>query len=168
MAWTAVTPITAGVPVPKASFFDPVSTDLNVLGNAWTADPRASSAIWTTSGASVGDGTLVSRYRLAGKTLDWLLTLTFGAGTAPGAAQFAFAYPAGVSVLNAGAVVHARYFDFSATNTYAGHGVVNTATVNLQAIASAIGLMANVNSSTPFTWGTGDAVGFLLTGCEVA
>lgn len=170
MTWTDVTPITAGSPVSKATYFDPVSTDLNIVGKAWTDDTasRSSSAIWTTTSASLGNGTLVSRYRLAGKTLDWMLSLTFGSSTAPGSSQFAFSYPAGVSPLNSGAVVLARIYDNSASTTYVGLGVLNSATVNLNVISSAAGAVSNVTSTVPMTWGTSDVVAFLLTGLEVA
>lgn len=170
MTWSTIPAVVAGVPLPKATWLDPVTTDLNVLGNAWTDDTlsRSSTAIWTTTGASVGNGTLVSRYRLAGKTLDWLMILTFGSTTAPGSGQFTFTYPAGVSPLNAGsATADVRYFDSSGANTYNGLGILNAATVNLQAGVTA-GALSLVNATTPMTWTTADVVSFLVKSLEVA
>lgn len=170
MAWSSVTSPTGGTQVATSAFGIPVAGNMAILGNAWTDDAaaRASTAIWTTTGASVGNGTLVSRYRLAGKTLDWLVILTFGSTTSAGSSQFTFAYPAGVSPLNAGAGVTVRYFDNSAPATYLGMGVVNSGTVNLNTISTALGQLTAANSTTPMTWGTSDVCAFLLTGCEVA
>lgn len=169
MAWSTPSTFVAGATLTAAQL-NAMGGDLAILGGAWTDDTaaRASSAIWTTTGASVGNGTLVSRYRLAGKTLDWLIILTFGSTTSAGSTQFTFAYPGGVSILNAGALVNVRLFDSSATSTYLATGVVNAATVNLDAIASAAGLLTTVNNASPFTWATGDVCAFLLTGGEVA
>src|SRR4051794_35208318 len=76
-----------------AAALQKLSGDLAVLGGAWTVDARASTAIWTNASAALGNGTLVSRYRQVGKTINWEVVLTFGSTTNAGSGQFTFALP---------------------------------------------------------------------------
>ena len=163
MAWSTPPTFVTGTTLTAANL-NVLGGDLNVLGSAWTDDTatRASTAIWTTTGASIGNGTLVSRYRLTGKTLDWFVKILFGSTTSAGSTQFTFAYPGGVAPLNTGAPVLVRYLDSSVPSTFMGMGALTASTVNLLNVSSAAGLMATTNSTAPMTWATSDECEFQL------
>jgi hypothetical protein len=55
---------------------------------------------WTTSGSapSIGNGSLVGRYRIVGKKMDIWIQLTWGSTTNGGTGDFTFTLPSGVTV----------------------------------------------------------------------
>lgn len=163
MAWTTPATIVGGQTAGLSTAFNTNAADLAVIGGSWTTDARASTAIWTTASAVLGNGTLVSRYRAVGKTVDWLLLLTLGSTTVPGVgAQFAFAYPSGVP-LNSPVPVPIYINDTSATTTYTAMGVTTGSTVNMRIITAAAGSTGLVTNTTPMTWATGDVLSFQMS-----
>jgi hypothetical protein len=150
-----------------------VRDNMKAVGDPWIADVRTSSTIWTaaTTNPTLGNGTLVSRYRIvgvpgSGGTLDWELTITGGSTTTWGSGQFFFAYPGGVSPKTASWYIPVEINDASA-GSFLGVGVVTGGSVNIRCITSAAGALSSVTASVPMTWANGDVLGFHLT-CEIA
>lgn len=169
MAWSSVTPPTAGTPVSDITFGVPVATNMGILGNAWIDDTatRSAATIWTanTSNPTLGNGTLVSRYRLTGKTLDWEVLITMGSTTTFGSGQWKLVPPA-TPLTTGGEHPVGALLDTSSGNRYAVYAIRNSGSFDLQASVTA-GPFNSIDASTPMAWNTGDQLSFRHT-CEVA
>lgn len=165
MAWSTPPTFAAGATLTAAQL-NILGGDLSVLGSAWTVDARASTVIWTanTSAPALGNGTLVSRYRLAGKTLDWEVLITMGSTTTFGTGQWKLVPPA-TPFTTGGEYAVGAIFDTSSGNRYAAYAIRNAGSFDLQVSLTA-GALTSVDNSTPMAWGTGDKLAFLHT-CEV-
>lgn len=119
--------------------------------------------LWTTftptwTNVTVGNGTVVARYTRVGKTIRFYLSLTFGGTTAV----------TGSAIVSLPATMHASmndtdyalgvcsFRDSSAGQIYWGRGLVTSSTTI--ALFDNGATPANVTSTTPFTWATGDTL----------
>ena len=116
---------------------------------------------WTavTTNPSIGYGTLAGRYVQMGKTIICVVSLTMGGTTTYGSGSWSFSLPkraksAGVRYLGTW-----NAYDAGADKSYAGN-------CEIWAGAAAIGAFSRdlstgwLNSTTPFTWGSGDELRF--------
>lgn len=124
-------------------------------GGAWTS--------WTPTLANItlGNGTVVAAYKQVGKTIVAEFVFTMGSSSAMGSAP-TFTLPV--------ATLGSRYSSLASpigtvvasdagVNTYAALAFYSSSTVcrpRLINAASTIGVYADISSTSPFTWGTGD------------
>lgn len=172
MAWPATLPtFVAGMTAGVAAGLQKLSDALATIGNPWTTDARSAATIWTCSGTNptLGNGTLVAKYRLMGKTLDWQVTLTFGTTTNPGTGSFQFVLPFPAKAVLAGSW-YGRAYDSGATQGYTIDVDLNTTTIaSLRCLSlTAGGADRQVNATQPFTFGATDVVIIEGTGIELA
>ncbi|WP_327655691.1 hypothetical protein [Streptomyces sp. NBC_00483] len=132
----------------------------SVLG-AWSAYTPA----WGADGGAaptLGNGTIVGRYLKVGRTVDWVLQLTWGSTTAAGGGgsgeNWWFGLPAAPAAGFTQRIVQADAFDNSATLHWAATGIYSTLNsgcvktfVATQGTAAAV-----LDSIAPFTWAASD------------
>jgi hypothetical protein len=136
-------------------------------GSAWL--PVISPGAWTLytptfTGLTLGNGTLVAKYTIVGKTMFFSVSFTLGSTSAVGTAP-EFSFPSGItsSTLNNGPV------GIGTTNSIAGtrypFWVYISGGLFAPRVLNAAGTYlthAAISSTVPFTWTTGNA--FILSG----
>jgi hypothetical protein len=156
VTWSTVTPITAGAPVSKATFFDPVSTDLAILGNAWTAWTTTWSVVSGTAPAK-GNGTFTGRYMQAGKLVIFSLDVTMGSTTTFGSGTWQFSLPVAARIAGSSFGFFGTAHDASSGNDYPIAFQQNAASTIAGRVWSGTAAFQAVNATNPFTWASGDA-----------
>lgn len=153
--------------VPASAFVDGVvvpASQMNEIRTAFTGI-QAARAAWTPTwtNATVGNGTVIARYRQVGKTIDYSLTFVLGS-TSTISGSLAFTLP--VQILTTGyvagsSVVGSAFLLDSSVGTASRSGgtvfVVGTGanTVGIVADNSAPGTVA---AAVPWTWAVGDSL----------
>lgn len=108
-----------------------ISSGLTVVNNVSATDITLSGGVWSTyavtwtatgGGNSVGNGSLVGRYRKLGKEVTLQIMLTFGSTSNPGSGQYSFSLPFQAANLGIDTIGHAQYLGAS---RYAGQVVVS-------------------------------------------
>lgn len=123
---------------------------------AWTAyTPTLAGTGW-----AIGNGTITGAYCQIGKVVVMRVEITFGSTStfdATNAPTISLPVTAGTGMAQVGTfVTHA--FDLSAAAWYLIHARgASATTVTLQSLGAA-GLLANVTSTSPFTWATSDVI----------
>lgn len=149
--WVTPSTITSGQTAGVSTALATYATDLTVIGQAWQT--------WvpTTTGITVGNGTLSCRYNQTGKTVDFTVTFTFGS-TSVITASPTFTLPA--TALSATQRFCGSQLDSSVPNTWDAIGVGTSTTqfICRQAATVAGGNFAAISSTSPFTWATGDVL----------
>lgn len=129
---------------------------------AWTADSRATSAIWTAASGTntLSDGALVAFTRQMGKTIDWEVRITMGAGTSFSAGGWQFTPPLAP---RANVMVNAtcRAYDASLSSTL-GWSLAVDLNSGLFSVKAPPTTQPNadraVTSTVPFTWAVSDVL----------
>lgn len=112
----------------------------------------------TTTGLTVGLGTLTARYRRIGKTVDFYLRFVYGVGSAVGTDP-TFTAPATIAshISNYDFPGHARLLDTG--NAVRPGFLRNTSTTVVQIYAwSTTNGQESITSTVPWTWGTSDTI----------
>jgi hypothetical protein len=164
VAWSIPSNAVPGAQIPAATT-NAILADLNIIGDVWTTDARAASVIWkgATTDPVIGNGTLVSRYRLTGQTFDWKVKIVAGSTTTFGTGQWSLVPPfsirdigyayAGYAVDSSVPARFSGLFEASGTTSVLCWGVESAAGGSLRAVTSAV----------PFTWTTGDILSVSMT-----
>jgi hypothetical protein len=151
MAWGTLSNIAAGDNAGLAVKLQKLVTNLNAIGDPWTAyTPTITN--WTQ-----GNGTLNGRYMQAGKLVHFYIDFTVGTTTTP-SGTLTFNLPAMCIIpTNTGEPLNgtAWVYDLSTTTQYLRFPTITTSgsIVHLRDVASAL-----VTATVPFTWATGDRV----------
>lgn len=138
-----------------------IRDQFNSFFGAWTTYTPT----WIAEGGAaptLGNGTLTGRYAKIGRTVDWVIQLTWGSTTVAGGGgaseNWAFTLPASPAAGFTYRTVKADALDTSASLHYGAAGVYSTANggsirslVDQQAASTAIW-----DSAAPFTWAAGD------------
>jgi hypothetical protein len=156
MAWGTAPTFVAGT-APIAANLNQLSTDINLIGGAWSTYTPTWTAV--TTNPVLGNGTIAGRYKLIGdKTCHVQIKLTMGSTTTFGSGNYLFSLPTGTSQetsllfpLGVGMVI-----DASPTNRYAYFvGINSSSTVVLWSPASP---GASVTQAAPITFASGDSI----------
>lgn len=161
MAWSTAPTFVAGNGLTAAQL-NILGGDLNVLGGGWVADARASTTIWTgaTVSPTLGNGTLASRIRTVGKTINWIVQITMGSTTTFGTGAWQLVLP--TASLLSGQPFDAVIRDASATKSYPSIAELipaSTTTATLRILNTTAGnefLSVDSSGTRPITWATGD------------
>lgn len=129
---------------------------LETLFGSWTSYTPT----WNTTGGSptLGSATLVGAQRTVGKTVDFQIVLTWGAGTSVPSGGWSFAVP--VAPLRR-SVFFGEVYDASATSHWTASFEVDAGATTgsiLVGPSTAGNAWRAVGSTTPFTWASGDIV----------
>lgn len=122
---------------------------------AWTAyTPTLGGTGW-----ALGDGTITAAYCQIGKIVHFRCEITFGSTSTYGASSTpTVTLPVTASANNtAGHALHCILNDVSVA-FYLGAARINTATTCALHVQGTNGLFANVTSTAPFAWASGDVV----------
>lgn len=146
------------VPADIQALATAVDTDVNAVFGAWTAYTPT----WNAStNPTLGNGTIVGRYRRTGKTLDFAFELTIGSTTNTGVGTWLFPFPVTPTFGTSPQRTWPAYmFDAS------GPGYVQLIAKldNANRIVLFVpGTSASVSPSQPVTWATGDKLVFTGT-----
>lgn len=159
MAWSSVTTPVTGTPASSSAFGIPVAGNMAILGGAWSTYTP------TLTNITLGNGTLAGRYRAVGKTVDFLITLTFGSTTSITGSNSKMTLP--VTALSgnwtsgdcAGYDTSANQWFPLCIFTAAAGGGASTADFLIKTYNTSAGSNAvTISSSAPFTWATGDVL----------
>lgn len=144
--FTATLPVWTVEPV-RAGDLDTMTDALEALTAVWTS---YTPALTSTAGSpTVGNGTLVGRYRQLGKTVDVRIVLTWGSTTTYGVGgNPSISLP--VTPLDFPQAAYAVLQDFG-TNTFTGGAIFES--VSKVTPLSASGALTN---ASPFTWAVND------------
>lgn len=109
----------------------------------------------------LGNGTMTGRYVQMGKTVTVTVILTMGSTTTYGFGEWNWTIPVATSTSSA------YYFGSSwgvdtGTNYYAGTAKLTTTAGRINIHPSAAS-GSSYGGAVPFTWGTGDSLGFTIT-----
>jgi hypothetical protein len=119
----------------------------------------------TTSGFTVGNGSLVARYAQIGKTVHLRITFTLGSTSAVSAAP-RFTLPVNVSSVTYIVAGSGSFGDFG-VGTYTALPVIEFANQIYCALSNTTGTFASesaaISSTVPFTWTTNDSVAINMT-----
>ena len=130
---------------------------------------QAYTPTWTgaTTNPSLGDGTLTARYAVFGTVCVYTLGLVAGSSTTFGSGSWSFSLPVNAvntPGINFFGVAHLRKI---ATANYERivqiAPSVSTNTVSLFIDPTPASNSLNIKSDVPFSWGSGDALGFEIT-----
>jgi len=141
---------------PTAALMDAQLRDLANSMGAWGSYTPALSG----TGWAIGNGTAVGYFSQTQKTVRFRGTLTFGSSSTFGGSQAYISYPV---TTNANAQVPLLYvaaYDSSASTWYRLDYVHASTTTFTPKTVGTLGVMANVISTSPFTWATGDLLYF--------
>lgn len=145
--------VLAQINVPKVGSGNPSAT--------WTA------ATWgvtsyapyspTLTNVTLGNGSVIARYTLTNKTVDFYIQITFGSTTAF-TASIQATLPPLLPALLTGWTAEGTAFDTSATAYFGVQGIAtNSTTLTFRALPTTAGSnLVVVNASQPMTWATGD------------
>ncbi|MGW2226788.1 hypothetical protein [Streptomyces formicae] len=123
------------------------------------------SPTWFAEGGAaptLGNGTLAGRYMKVGRTVDWVMQLTWGSTTAPGGGggseNWMFVLPAPPASGFTYRVASFEAFDASAGMHYSGRGIYNTGNGGVtKTVVSDRGDNNGIwDSQLPFTWAASD------------
>ena len=120
------------------------------IAGAWTAGSM------TLSSATIGNGTLVSRYRIIGKTVDFTFTFTLGSTSAITGASKITGFPA-AHLQTVEWVAPAHLLDSSARH-FRGIAVADLGSADTWAIFQGESGDGQLSSTAPFTWAVGDVI----------
>jgi hypothetical protein len=144
------------------------ANNTSLVANSSTATGLEWQGAWQTwtptygAGITIGNATVISRYQIIGKTLSFNLQITLGSTTTIAAGNNFLGMPFAPKTATP---IIGYYFDSGvAENT--GFGIINTSgNLELKLIATntTYGLIANISTTTPFTWSTGDFIQFAGT-----
>ncbi|MFM9596684.1 hypothetical protein ACKI1O_45850 [Streptomyces scabiei] len=140
-----------------------IRDQFNSFFGAWTAYTPS----WIAEGGggsnpTLGNGSLGGRYLKVGRTVDWVMQLTWGstttAGAGGGSENWMFGLPAQPATGFTYRIASFDAFDNSTSLHYSGRGIYNTASGGLVKTlvsdrADASGIW---DSTLPFTYATGD------------
>ena len=119
----------------------------------------------TTSGFTLGNGTLTSKFQQIGKTYNVEIFLNFGSTTSISSAPN-FSLPATAAVANYSAIGVVSLGDFG-VSTYPGLAVTPSGSGVYLSLYGTSGTyaqeQANINATVPFTWTTNDYISLRLT-----
>lgn len=159
--WPTLPTFTSGPAV--STDLTKLATALHVIGDAWTADGRAASAIWqaATTNPAIGNGTVASRYILAGHLLIWNVRIVAGSTTTFGSGTWQLISPFTLKK-SADSLMEGVFDDASTGDNYpAWFQGVTTTGLNGRSLVSPSGAgpvkFAVINSTTPIAPGSGDA-----------
>jgi hypothetical protein len=143
----------AGATPITAAKLNNVETGVSQIYSAWAAYTP------TVTGITLGNGTVLGRYRLVGKTVNGMIECTLGSTTTMVGIP-TFTLPPVNAPLNAtgGRSAKVIFFDTSATQYYAGVCILTSTTALAGIHTSASGLLAATSATAPFTWATGDKI----------
>lgn len=132
-----------------------VPTDFDALLNSWTDYTPTWNASTT---PSIGNGSLLGRYRQVGKTVDFYMQLTFGSTTNGATGTWLFNLPViGAYSTNPGYTFSATAIDASTTNRYViGCQLDNVNRVSCFISGGTVLLGTTSPGNGPFTWATND------------
>lgn len=115
----------------------------------------------TLTNITLGNGTLVGRYKQIGKNITYYVSFTYGSTSSVGSGA-TFALPATTyAVTQRTPIGRATYFDTSGTASYMGDVIQNSTTTGLFVIPQVSGALVintTTSSTNPFTWATGDNI----------
>jgi len=119
--------------------------------------PVSYTPVWTasTSNPSIGNGTLVGRYVLRGKTCLTFISLVGGSTTNWGSGVWTFGLAVAVKPTGIPYQGQAHCYDAS-TGSYYGRIPAITNGTNLTVINNISGTGSQLSPTVPFTWGSGD------------
>jgi hypothetical protein len=141
------------------------ANNTSLVANSSTATGLEWQGAWTTwtptygAGISIGNATVISRYQIIGKTLSFNLQITLGSTTTIGAGSNAVVMPFAPKTQTP---IIGYYFD-TGVQEMAGYSVINTSgnlELKLIVTGGVYANVANITSTTPFTWSTGDFIQF--------
>jgi hypothetical protein len=133
-----------------------------------TADSTASTGlawdgVWTNftpsfTGVTVGNGTLVARYRKVGKTVELYVKLTLGSTSSLSGSLNYFALPFNLAYSGDGSTCSGGIQDVSPATNFISGPEFNGNNIILTLFATNTTWLINsrVTSTNPFTWTTGD------------
>lgn len=159
--YTGTVPTFLSGELPDSDKFD----ELTDLATALTAAWSTWTPTWTafTTNPSVGDATVVARYRRIGKTIDGTIRLIMGSSTTFGSGAWRFSLPGGVSLPTSAEYTCAIWmYDDNLTNRHVGVGRITGSTIEPH--TAALGATnGQVTSAAPFTWATSDQIALSFT-----
>lgn len=132
----------------------------NYQSGAWTSYTPS----WVASGTatSLGNGTIVGRYAIFGKTCHLNIQLNIGSTTNTGTGSYRFTLPAAAQVVAGTTAFYGSAKGLDAgVDAYAG--VVETVAASQSVIINGPTSAASWGETTPFTWGNGDLIGISIT-----
>lgn len=142
-----------------ATKLNEIRDSLRAIGDHWTTFTPSWSA--TTSPPSLGNGSLVGRYRRVGFTVDFVIELTYGSETNPGSGAWRFGVPLGSVMMSAAT----RFSDCMArdgSDVYTISCYSTPASPNvlfLSSLPTTVGSSdRGVSGTVPFTWSAGDTL----------
>jgi hypothetical protein len=135
-----------------------VAPDLDAYENA-----TAAWSTWTPTltNLTVSGGSLTSKYRQVGKTVDFRLKFVFGAGSAVGT-QPQFSLPANIAADYAavafGSAIGGGVLLDSGVSTRPAFLLVQSATTLLITSLNATPVFTDITATVPFTWNAPDSI----------
>jgi hypothetical protein len=152
--YTGTVPTFLAGELPDADKFIEITNYMTASTSAWTTY----TVTWSGgAGVSLGNGTLVGKYRQLGKTVQVKIKLVAGSTTTFGSTVWSFSLP--VTALSTSVEVGSLYMLDSGTANRSGSCLLNT-TTTLFCITSAD---TDVGPSTPQAWANGDALVACIT-----
>ena len=138
-----------------------------LTADSTTATGLAWDGVWTTftpsfTGVTVGNGTLVARYRKVGKTVDLYMKLTFGSTTSLSGSLNYFSLPFNLATTSDGLTCVGYAQDSSAAASYVAAAEFNGNNIiwSVLAVGGTWGTTSRITSSNPYTWATNDIYWF--------
>jgi hypothetical protein len=161
--YAVVKSVTYGAGVSTITIF--INTDYTIVGNpsaiSWSnieepfGWPDYFAYTPTTGGITMGNGTLVSKYKINGKTIIGYIYFTMGSTSAiTGGVTFT------APVANTHLIIPTCWLQDSGTNTFAGLTALSSSTFNVYAINAAGTYMSvsALSSTVPYTWAVNDFI----------
>lgn len=154
--WTGTVPTILAGDIPTGDDWKNVTDELSAISTAW------STWVPTLTNLTLGNGTQTARYRRVGKTVDWYWRFVLGSTSAVGtdptftlpavqAAHYASGsgdsfFPGIVRLVDSGVTTRQGDFTLSSSQT-------------LRLVSwNATPALAQITSTAPWTWGTGDSM----------
>lgn len=147
-----------------AAKMNEISTDLNILGDAWPTYTPALTA--NVSDPTLGSSSISGSYRIMGKTGDAHMNVVIGAGFSAGTGSYRLSLPPGMVPLRtsiAEALGTGTVYDASANATYVFTVLyVSSTTVSL------LNAAGSLTDASPVTWAVGDRISVHIPALELA